>query len=199
MVKRGLITLVAAGLAFSVLSVATASAASGPLKLAVFGDSPYGTSAYAPAGQTANTSQFQKTPAFIGTINSDPTVSGVIHVGDIHSGKEFCTEDYDASIASMWQTFTNPLVYTPGDNEWAACSKASRLTSPGEGGGFYDSTTGAIDYIGTSGLSTNPADCVSYHCGDPLDNLAKVRQDFFAQPGHTLGSGTLTVVSQATA
>ncbi|MGW5664038.1 hypothetical protein ACWEWG_28835 [Streptomyces sp. NPDC003758] len=197
--KRGLITLVAVGLASSVQSVSTASAADSPLTLAVFGDSPYGKSAYAPAGQTADTSQFQKTPAFIGTINSDPTISDVIHVGDIHSGKEFCTEDYDASIASVWQTFTKPLVYTPGDNEWADCHKASSLTSPGEGGGFYDSASGGINYIGTSGLSTNTADCVSYQCGNPLDNLAEVRQDFFAQPGHTLGSGTLNVVSQATA
>ena len=126
-------------------------------------------------------------------------MSDVIHVGDIHSGKEFCTENYDASIASVWQTFTKPLVYTPGDNEWADCHKATSLTSPGQGGGFYSPTSGAINYIGTSGLSTNPADCVSYHCGNPLDNLAKVRQDFFAQPGHTLGSGTRNVVSQATA
>jgi hypothetical protein len=41
--------------------------------------------------------------------------------------------------------------------------------------------------------------CVDYHCGNPIDNLAKIRQLFFSQPGHTLGSGTLNVVSQATA
>ncbi|GGW09236.1 hypothetical protein GCM10018980_22890 [Streptomyces capoamus] len=199
MLKRGLITLAAVGLASSVLPAATASAADSPLTLAVFGDSPYGKSAYAPGGQTADTSQFRKVPAFIGTINSDPTVSDVIQVGDIHSGKEFCTEDYDASIATTWQTFSKPLLYTPGDNEWADCHKASSLTSPGQGGGFYDPSLGAIKYIGASGLSTDPADCVSYRCGNPLDNLAKIRQDFFAQPGHTLGSGTLNVVSQATA
>jgi len=178
--RRGLITLVAVGLASSVLPAVTASAAGSPLTLAVFGDTPYGRSAYAPAGQTADTSQFQKTQAFIGTINSDPTVSDVIQVGDIHSGKEFCTEDYDASIATAWQTFAKPLLYTPGDNEWADCHKASSLTSPGQGGGFYDPTSGAINYIGTSGLSTNPGDCVSYRCGNPLDNLAQIRQDFFA-------------------
>lgn len=197
--KRGLITLVAAGLAASAVSFATASAAGGPLTLAVFGDSPYGRSAYAPVGQTADTFQFQKTPAFIGTINNDPAIGDVIDVGDIHSGKEFCTENYDASIAAAWQTFTKPLVYTPGDNEWADCHKASSLTSPAEGGGFYDPASGAINYIGTSGLTTNTADCVSYHCGNPLDNLTKIRQDFYPQPGHTLGSGTLNVVSQATA
>ncbi|MFD8389179.1 hypothetical protein ACFV2N_08215 [Streptomyces sp. NPDC059680] len=202
--RRGLVTLLAVGLASSAGSAGTASAAGstlpgGTLALAVFGDSPYGKSAYAPADQSPDTSQYQKSPAFIGTINSDPALSNVIHVGDIHSGKEFCTADYDTSIASVWQTFTKPLVYTPGDNEWADCHKASSLTSPGEGGGFYDPASGAINYVGASGLSTNPADCVSYHCGNPLDNLAEVRRDFFAQPGHTLGSGTLNVVSQATA
>lgn len=199
MPKRGFVTLVAVGLASSVMSTATASTAGSPLTLAVFGDSPYGMSAYAPAGQSADTSQFQKTPAFIGTVNSDPSVSDVIHVGDIHSGKEFCTEGYDASIASAWHSFTKPLVYTPGDNEWSDCHKASSLASPGQGGGFYDSASGAINYVGTSGLSANTADCVSYHCGNPLDNLAAVRRNFFAQPGHTLGSGKLNVVSQATA
>ncbi|MGW1810238.1 hypothetical protein [Streptomyces sp. NPDC002078] len=141
----------------------------------MFGESPYGKSAYARAGQSADTSQFQKSPAFIGTINSDPALRDVIHVGDIHSGKEFCTEDYDASIASVWQTFTKPLVHMPGDNEWADCHKASNLTSPGEGGGFYDSASDAINYVGRSGLSTHPADCVSCRCGNP--------------PGRTLGSG----------
>lgn len=97
----------------------------------------------------------------------------------------------------MWQQFSKPLVYTPGDNEWSDCHKATSLTKPGEGGGFYSS--GTLKFIGTSGLTTDPAGCVDYHCGDPLDNLALVRQIFFAQPGHTLGSGTLNVISQASA
>src|SRR2546429_9954462 len=56
--------------------------------VAVYGDSPYGTS-------NADTAQFGATPAFIGTINADPDVSGVLHIGDIHSGKQFCTQAYD--------------------------------------------------------------------------------------------------------
>ncbi len=121
----------------------------------------------------------------------------MIHVGDIHSGKDFCTEAYDNQIASLWQQFRKPVVYTPGDNEWCDCHKATSLAKPGEGGGFYSS--GVLNYIGTSGLTTDPSMCVDYHCGNPIDNLAKIRQLFFSQPGHTLGSGTLNVVSQATA
>lgn len=200
--KRGLLALVATAatvLTTTVFPGVPASASGGPLTLAVYGDSPYGKSAYAPANQSADTALFQKTPAFIGTINSDPAVRDVMHLGDIHSGKEFCTAAYDDSIASLWQKFTKPLVYTPGDNEWSDCHKATSLTSPGEGGGFYDSTSGTIHYLGKDGLAATRADCLDYRCGDPVANLAKIRQDFFARPGHTLGSGTLNVRSQATA
>jgi len=134
MFKRALMAIAVVGLSLAAVPIASASAENeqpkGPLTLAVFGDSPYGRSAYAPAGQTADSSQFQKSPAFIDTINSDPSISKVIHVGDIHSGKEFCTETYDNSIVSLWQNFQKPLVYTPGDNEWADCHKATSAASP---------------------------------------------------------------------
>jgi hypothetical protein len=199
--KRALMGLAAAGLMAAAVPAGSALAASGgsggPLTLAVYGDSPYGVAAYPPGGQSGDTAELQKSPAFISTINADPSVSEVIHVGDIHSGKDFCTEAYDSQIASLWQQFREPLVYTPGDNEWADCHKATSLSKPGEGGGFYSS--GVLNYVGTSGLTTDPAACVDYHCGNPIDNLAKIRQLYFSQPGHTLGSGTLQVVSQATA
>jgi hypothetical protein len=40
---------------------------------------------------------------------------------------------------------------------------------------------------------------VDYEGGNPLENLALVRSIFFAQPGATLGSGSLQTLSQATA
>jgi hypothetical protein len=197
MVKRTFLAIVAVGTALAALPVATASARTGqqggPLTLAVFGDSPYGRSAYSPAGQTADTLELQASPAFINTINADRSVREVIHVGDIHSGKEFCTEAYDNSIFALWQNFQKPLVYTPGDNEWADCHKATSSAVPGEGGGFYSS--GSIQYI----LDPATGQCVDYACGNPAANLAKIRDLFFSQAGHTLGSGSLNVVSQATA
>ena len=75
--------------------------------------------------------------------------------------------------------------------------KMAQGAKPGEGGGFYSS--GVLNYIGTSGLTTDPSMCAGYHCGNPIGNLAKIRRLFFSRPGHTLGSGTLNVVSQATA
>jgi hypothetical protein len=90
--------------------------------LAVYGDSPYGVN-------QADTAQFVATPAFIDSINADPKVGRVIHVGDIHSGKQVCTEPYDRSIFALWTRFQDPLVYTPGDNEWTDCHKAAEGAS----------------------------------------------------------------------
>src|SRR3569832_1309954 len=84
--------------------------AHGVLGIAVFGDSPYGT-------KDADTAQFDATPAFIKTINDDRDVSLVLHVGDIHSGKQTCSQTYDQSIYDLWTAFQSPVVYTPGDNE----------------------------------------------------------------------------------
>jgi hypothetical protein len=94
--------------------------AHGALTFAVYGDSPYGTS-------NSDTAQFDATPAFIQTINADPSVSLVIHVGDIHSGKQLCSKAYDQSIFDKWTAFTRPLVYTPGDNEWTDCQKSGEI------------------------------------------------------------------------
>jgi hypothetical protein len=198
MLERFWMTVAAVGILLGVAPVTTASAASGgPLTLAVYGDSPYGRSEYVPGGQSADNVEYQKSPAFIDTINAEASVSEVIHVGDIHSGKDFCTEAYDTQIATLWQSFQKPVVYTPGDNEWADCHKATSVSVPNEGGGFFSS--GVLKFIGVSGLTTDSAQCVDYKCGDPIENLAKVRELFFAHPGYTLGSGTLSVVSQATA
>src|SRR5690242_6901696 len=105
-----------------------------PVSFAVIGDTPYGTT-------PTDTTEFDQTPAFIDAIDADPDVTYVVHVGDIHSGKQYCTEAYDRSIFDLWQRFTVPLVYTPGDNEWTDCHKKA------EGGGAYNATTGAIDYV----------------------------------------------------
>ena len=134
---------------------------------AVYGDAPYGTS-------PTDTSQTEATPGFVAAVNADPLVSGVVHVGDIHSGKQYCTEAYDQQVRDLWSGFADPLVYTPGDNEWTDCHKTK------EGGNVF--------------VDGKP---VSYANGNPVANLDLVRRTFFATPGRTLGSGTLQVLSQA--
>ncbi len=165
-------------LAGLVCTVAFADDDGRAINVAVFGDAPYGTA-------PTDTAQLQATPAFIETVNADRSVSLVVHVGDIHSGKQYCTQDYDLSIYNLWAELRRPLVYTPGDNEWTDCHKA------GEGGGAYNKTTGQIDFV--LDANGNPVD---YSRGDPIANLALVRSIFFAEPGRTLGK-RVPVLSQA--
>jgi hypothetical protein len=179
-------SLAVAGVALAMLAAPVAASASSDshgtsaITFAVYGDAPYGTT-------PTDTSEFQATPAFIQSVNADPDVSGVIHVGDIHSGKQYCTEAYDRSVAGLWTQFADPLVYTPGDNEWTDCHKAA------EGGGTYDTTTGQINYV-TDPSTGLPMD---YAGGNPVSNLALVRSIFFSKAGRTLGGGSLHVLSQA--
>jgi len=144
-------------------TTSSTSSTATPSTLAVIGDSPYGLTA-------TDTTEFTKYPSYIAAINSDKDVSMVLHTGDIHSGKEVCTEDYNKSILSMFNSFSTPLIYTPGDNEWIDCQKS------GQGGGTSK----------------------SYSLGDPYKNLDLVRSIFFSQPGKTLGKSPVTVHTQAT-
>jgi len=154
---------VAVALVMTMTAAARRSADAGsPFTIAVYGDAPYGTS-------NTDTAEFDATPAFITAVNDDPSVSLVAHVGDIHSGSQRCTEAYDQSIATLWSSFADPLVYTPGDNEWSDCQKAKQLAG-------------------------DPS--LSYAGGDPIANLALVRSLFFPHPGLTLGQNPISVVSQ---
>lgn len=148
--------------------------------VAVFGDSPYGTA-------PTDTAQTSATAAFIDSINADRDVSLALHVGDIHSGSQYCTEAYNRTVYDLWTRFQVPLVYTPGDNEWTDCHKVK------EGGGAYNPTTGTIDY-------KRDADgrLINYMGGDPVANLDLVRRIFFINPGYSLGAHKL-VQSQAQA
>src|SRR6478735_11938111 len=160
----GVLVAVALALGVAVAAPAAASTAhagdgdhgSDSFSYAVYGDAPYGTT-------PTDTSETDATPAFIRAVNADKAVSTVLHVGDIHSGSQYCTQAYDEQIAELWTAFADPMVYTPGDNEWTDCHKKK------EGGGAYNPTTGQIDYVTDNGTG------VGYAGGNPVDNLALVR------------------------
>jgi hypothetical protein len=107
-------------------------------------------------------------------VNSDPDVSLVLHVGDIHSGSQPCTgaglnpvpagadPTYNQRVFALFERFQQPFVYTPGDNEWTDCQKTKEFSS-----------------------------------GAPLNELASVRNLFFRYPGFTLGGQKKRVSSQA--
>src|SRR5262252_6154576 len=97
--------------------------------LAVFGDWPYGPDV------------FKAAPLLIDSINADPNVRLVLHVGDIHSGTQPCTgaglspvpagsaPGYNEKIFAFFEQFKDPFVYTPGDNEWTDCHKKKEFSS----------------------------------------------------------------------
>src|SRR5215510_4164268 len=135
-----------------------------PLTLAVYGDWPY------------SKALLDAAPLLIDSINSDPKVRLVMHVGDIHSGSMPCTgaglnplpapanPGWNQGIFALFEQFKDPVVYTPGDNEWTDCHKTKQGTS-----------------------------------GYPLNELAAVRALFFADPGYTLGGRKKQVLTQAQA
>jgi len=132
-----------------------------PVTLAVFGDWPY------------SQILLDSAQLLLNSINSDPSVRLVMHLGDIHSGSMPCTgaglnplpagsvPTWNESIFAVFERFNAPVVYTPGDNEWTDCHKKKELSS-----------------------------------GAPLNELASMRRLFFPTPGYTLGGHKKRVLSQ---
>ncbi len=83
------------------------------LDLAVIGDLPY------------NAAQVAAFPSWVEDINGDPKVDLVVHLGDIKSGGTRCDNAYFLQIAGFFDAFKDPLVYTPGDNEWTDCHRTT--------------------------------------------------------------------------
>ncbi len=82
------------------------------LVMAVIGDMPYGSS------------QLTMLPGRIDQMNADSQVNLAAHLGDISSPLN-CSTSYFQTIKGQFDRFADPLVYTPGDNEWADCHRAS--------------------------------------------------------------------------
>lgn len=132
------------------------------LTLAVFGDWPY------------NQILLNSAHLLLNSVNSDPKVSLVLHIGDIHSGSQPCTgaglnpvpagaiPTWNQGVFDVFGQFKDPFVYTPGDNEWTDCHKTKEFNS-----------------------------------GAPLNELAAVRGLFFSNPGQTLGFRKKRVLTQA--
>ncbi|MGI9003433.1 MAG: metallophosphoesterase [Pseudonocardia sp.] len=83
----------------------------GAFTFAVIGDIPYGDA------------QVARFPAVVDQINADPAVQLVDHLGDIKSGSSVCSDAYFAMVRTQFDRFVDPLVYTPGDNEWTDCHR----------------------------------------------------------------------------
>src|SRR4051794_34583221 len=114
---RGLPAAAALTAALVCAAPATAAAAKKPPRptatYSIIGDTPYG------AEQIANF------PSDVAAINADPDVRLVVHLGDIKNGSSRCDTSYFQQIRTDFDAFADPLVYTPGDNEWTDCHRAN--------------------------------------------------------------------------
>jgi Calcineurin-like phosphoesterase len=111
-------TTAAVVLALGLLSSQPATAAdtssdSQAFTFGVIGDIPYGAA------------EIAKFPSRIQDINADTALKFVTHVGDIKNGSSVCSDEYFANIRTQFDTFTHPLVFTPGDNEWVDCHRTN--------------------------------------------------------------------------
>jgi len=124
---RSAVAVLTAGLLFSGLGGAAGASAgvAGPstqhednhrnkgFTFAVIGDIPYGAT------------QVVEFPDRIRQINADRQVQLIDHLGDIKNGSSSCDDAYYATIKSDFDMFRDPLVYTPGDNEWTDCHRVN--------------------------------------------------------------------------
>jgi hypothetical protein len=77
---------------------------------AAIGDVPYG-----PVDDLAQ---------LVDKLNQKP-IAFTIHVGDIKSGGSLCTDKIFLDVKAQFDRFDQPLIYTPGDNEWTDCHRFS--------------------------------------------------------------------------
>jgi hypothetical protein len=97
----------------SVAAGETENRSAGATTLAVVGDTPYGTDQEARFGE------------LVGAVNADPKVRLAIHLGDLKSGSVTCSDERLAAALASFESFEDPLVYTPGDNDWTDCHRVN--------------------------------------------------------------------------
>jgi hypothetical protein len=147
-----------------------------PTTFAVIGDTPYGTAA------------FNALPGQINQINNDPDVRLVMHLGDIKSGSTRCDTSYFEAIKSKFDLFEDPLVYTPGDNEWTDCHRANN-------GGYQPAGKTVTSALAPNGPVQNGAPVGQPGANVP-SRLSEIRRIFFGQRDRTLGQHARHVLSQ---
>ena len=99
------------------LLLLAAPAAAEPLRFVAFGDMPYCNR----AGEEACAAEVGRVEQLTGAINAAaPAFS--IFLGDTKAGREACTDAIILDRTAAWfGRIRDPLVYTPGDNEWTDC------------------------------------------------------------------------------
>lgn len=128
--------------------------------------------------------------ALIARINkAKPAFS--IHVGDTW-GALPCTEDQHRSILGWFAKYDHPVVYTPGDNEWADCRKAEVLEAYSR---YVAKKATPADLQLLMPLRGLDAGMTSAGYDDPIGSLGLIRKVFFNKP-QSVGGRTMPLVRQ---
>lgn len=116
---RATVVVLALGLGSSAAIMAQGSSphanpsGNGAFTFALIGDMPYG-----PEGEL-------KFPNVIADINADRTLAFVAHDGDIKNGSSLCSNEMFDNRLELFNSFVQPFIYVPGDNEWTDCHRAN--------------------------------------------------------------------------
>ncbi len=102
-----------AGLVLAGVVAAPAAASNDTITFAVIGDTPY------------DAAQEAALPGLVTSVNADRKVRFVAHLGDIKGGSTPCSDAYFTRVRTLFDTFADAVVYTPGDNEWTDCHRAA--------------------------------------------------------------------------
>ncbi|SDR77576.1 hypothetical protein SAMN04488570_0346 [Nocardioides scoriae] len=84
-----------------------------PYSFAVIGDLPYGPTEEA------------RFPGFVDALYAAPGLSLVAHLGDVKNGSSTCDDARLEAVRTQFDRLRDPLVYTPGDNEWTDCHRTN--------------------------------------------------------------------------
>ncbi len=76
---------------------------------ALMGDNPYGARGV------------PKFAALVEHVNTRGDLEWVLHVGDVKTSAEPCSDELLRSRFELYQRFETPFVFTPGDNDWFDC------------------------------------------------------------------------------
>jgi hypothetical protein len=89
-------------------------------EIGLWGDLPY-------ANGNADTTYVQKTvgvPNLIADMNRQDLAFSV-HDGDLKDGSSRCSDDKYVDFKASLNTLAAPAIFTPGDNDWTDCDRAS--------------------------------------------------------------------------
>lgn len=99
-------------LAALALTLAAAASHAADWHFAIIGDTPY------------TEAERKLLPAMLDEI-AEHQPAFIVHAGDIKSGGQRCDDAMYHDRRALFDAVTVPLIYTPGDNEWTDCHRAS--------------------------------------------------------------------------